>query len=117
MSQTKPFPSSCPACGRPYPRGGRPRTTGMGSQCNHLHGHLQQLAEFTGYSMSEIKEVMKADLPNWPVVERLGHVVHVSEADVDTMVESAAIEWTHRKADELNVILIETSGELPIHAG
>jgi len=68
---------------------------------------LQQLAEFIGFSMSELKEAMKADLPNWPVVERLGHMVHVSEADVDTMVESAAIEWTHVKASELGVGLRE----------
>ena len=99
--------SSCPACGRPYPRGGLPRSTGKGSQCNHLHGHLQQLAEFTGFGMSEIKDVLKADLFEWPMVERMGHLIPMSEADVDTAVESAAIEWTHVKAAELGVVLRE----------
>lgn len=99
--------ASCPCCGRAYPRGGRPRTTGPGSQSNHLHGHLQQICEHTGYTMSEVKEAMKADMPNWPVVERLGHLVHLSEADVDTLVEAEAIEWTHRTAAELEIRLIE----------
>jgi len=98
--------ATCPACGKVFSVY-RARTTGPGSQSAHLHGHLQQLAEFTGFSMSELKEAMKADLPNWPVVERLGHMVHVSEADVDTMVESAAIEWLHVKASELGVALRE----------
>jgi len=84
-----------------------PRSTGKGSQCNHLHGHLQQLAEFTGYGMSEIKDVMKADLFEWPMVERMGHLIPMSEADVDTMVESAAITWCHVKAADLGIILRE----------
>jgi len=57
--------------------------------------------------MSEIKEVMKDDLPGWPHVERFGRMVAVSEADVDTVVEAAAIEWTHVKAAELGVVLRE----------
>jgi hypothetical protein len=98
--------ATCPACGKVFSVY-RARTTGPGSQSNHLHGHLQQIAEHTGFSMSELKDVLKQDLPGWPVVERLGHMVHVSEADVDTMVESAAIEWTHVKAAELGVVLRE----------
>lgn len=85
----------------------RARTTGPGSQSNCLHGFLQQLAEHTGYSMTEIKEVMKEDLPQWPHVERLGRMVAVSEADVDTAVESAAIEWCRVKAVDLGVVLRE----------
>jgi predicted DNA-binding transcriptional regulator AlpA len=68
---------------------------------------LQQLAEHTGYSMSELKEVMKADLSDWPHVERFGRMVAVSEADVDTAVEAAAIEWCHMRAAELGVVLRE----------
>lgn len=103
----KTFPSSCPACGRPYPRAGLPRTTGPGSQCNHLHGHLQQLAEHTGHSMGEIKDAMKADLATWPHEEIFGRMVPVSEADVDTAVEASAIAWTHMRASELGVVLRE----------
>lgn len=57
--------------------------------------------------MSEVKDALKADLADWPHVERFGKMVAVSEADVDTVVESAAIEWTHVKASELGVVLRE----------
>ena len=98
--------ATCPKCGFKFTVY-RARTTGPGSQCNHLHGHLQQLAEFTGYGMSEIKDVMKADLACWPHVERMGRMVAVSEADVDTGVEAQAIEWCHQKSSELGIILRE----------
>jgi hypothetical protein len=101
----------CPRCGFKYDLFDRtvkrPRTTGKGSQSNHLHGHLQQIAEFTGYGMSEVKDVLKADLADWPHVERFGRMVPVSEAELDTLVEAAAIEWTHAKAEELGVVLRE----------
>jgi hypothetical protein len=98
--------AKCPACGKVFSVY-RARTTGPGSQSAHLHGHLQQIAEHAGYSMGEVKEAMKEDLASWPVVERFGHMIHASEADVDTMVESEAVDWTHQKAAFLGIILRE----------
>jgi hypothetical protein len=57
--------------------------------------------------MSELKDVLKADLADWPHVERFGRMVAVSEADLDTAVESAAIGWCHMRAAELGVVLRE----------
>lgn len=97
----------------------RPRTHGPkktnpgdpGFQSNHLHGHLSQLAIHYGYTMQELKEIMKDDVPEWPVEQRrIGHRVKmrpVSEADVSIEVESKAIEWCHMIAGEEGVVLEE----------
>jgi hypothetical protein len=102
----------CPQCGQRLPSlTSRPRTTGPKSQCNHLHGHLQLLAQETGYTMGEMKDVMKEDCPFWPQkVVRVGkrtQTVYASEADVDTETEAAAIEWCHVRAAELGIVLRE----------
>jgi hypothetical protein len=85
----------------------KPRTTGFKSQQAHVHGHLSQIADFLGYYMSEIKEVMKDDLPDWPRKFIMGRTVYMSEADADTVLESKAIEWCHVKAAELGIMLKE----------
>jgi hypothetical protein len=89
----------------------KPRTTGPGSQSAHLHGHLQQLAEYTGYTMGEIKEAMKEDLLDWPshevVLGGRRHRIYSSEADADTVLESKAVEWTHVRAAEMGITLVE----------
>lgn len=100
----------CTVCGQVI-RNARPRTTGPRSQSAHLHGHLQVIAAETGYTMGEMKQVMKEDMPTWPTkaVRFRGreYVVAVSEADVDTETESAAIEWCHQQACELGIVLRE----------
>jgi hypothetical protein len=89
----------------------KPRTTGPKSQQAHLHGHLQQIADYCGYYMSEIKEAMKEDISDWPRkiidVGDTRRTIYMSEADADTVLESKAIEWTHVKASELGIILYE----------
>lgn len=89
----------------------KPRTFGPGSQSAHLHGHLQQLAVHFGYTLGEMKDVMKDDVAEWPREERkLGKrrvLRPVSEADVSTAVESRAIEWTHMIAGEEGLVLVE----------
>ena len=91
----------------------KPRTTGPRSQSAHLHGHLQSLALFTGYSMEEVKAVMKRDMPEWPVnIVKIGKVTHYdygSEADADTVLEAKAIEWCHMRAAEINCPLVEAA--------
>ena len=85
----------------------KPRTTGPKSQQAHLHGHLSQIADYTGFYLSEIKEVMKEDIPEWPRKIIMGRTVYMSEADADTILESKAIEWCHVKAAFLGIILKE----------
>jgi hypothetical protein len=97
----------------------RPRTAGPkkmnpddpGFQSNHLHGHLAQLASHFGYTKQEMKEIMKDDVPEWPMEERkIGKRVKLrptSEADVSVEVESKAIEWCHMIAGEEGIELRE----------
>jgi hypothetical protein len=89
----------------------KPRTTGPKSQCAHLHGHLQTIAQYTGHSMGEIKYIMKADCNTWPYktisIGGKWADIPVSESEVDTVVESAAIEWCHVTAAEIGCTLIE----------
>jgi hypothetical protein len=88
-----------------------------GYQSNHLHGHLSQLAIHFSYTMGEMKEIMKDDVPEWPVEPRtIGKRVKirpVSEANVSVEVESKAIEWCHMIAGEEGITLKEGRSETP----
>jgi hypothetical protein len=100
----------CAVCGQPI-RDKRPRSTGRYSQSNHLHGHLQQLAEHCGYHLNEMKAVMKEAVTEWPR-KRVSfggktYNVPISEAEASVVEESAAIEWCHHMAAELQVVLRE----------
>lgn len=101
---------TCPRCGYEL-TANKPRSTGKHSQSAHLHGHLRQIADYCGYHLSEIKDVLKEDLSSWPTrTVRIGQTtqdVPISEADASTVVESAAIEWCHQRAAELGIPLIE----------
>ena len=89
----------------------KPRTTGWKSQNHHLFGHVRQLCDHTGYTMSEMLQVVKEDTPSWPVVEKVirgkKRLLHVSEADISVEVASEAIEICHRFAAENGWILYE----------
>lgn len=104
----------CPFCSRQWNHidTTRPRSTGPHSQCAHLHGHLQQLAQHCGYSLGEMKDVLKADCPFWPhreikVGKSIPRMVPISETDMNSADEAQAIEWCHMRADELGVTLRE----------
>ena len=58
--------------------------------------------------MQEIKAVMKEDLPEWTHHLVMGKMVPISEADATTVIESAAIEWCHRRAAEMGIVLRES---------
>jgi hypothetical protein len=78
-------------------------------QSNMLHGFLSQLAIHFGYTIGEMKEIMKDDVPEWPVEKRrIGKRVRlrpVSEADVSTAVEAKAIDWCIMIAGEEEFVL------------
>jgi hypothetical protein len=63
--------------------------------------------------MNEIKEVMKADCPGWEWEEvRVGKTAKmrpISESRATPAMEAAAIDWTHMRAAELGIILVEES--------
>ena len=91
----------------------RPRTTGWKSQNHHLRGHVRQLCDYTGYTMSEMMQLIKEDTPSWPVTYKdfrgEKRMVHVSEADISVEVASEAIEICHLYAAENGCKLRETS--------
>jgi hypothetical protein len=72
----------------------RPRSFGpkkqkpcdLGYQSNHLHGHLSQLAIHFSYTMGEMKEIMKDDVPEWPTEPRtIGKRVKVRPVSESTV--------------------------------
>jgi len=83
------------------------RSTGKGSQCNHLHGHIQQIARETYHDMSEIKNYIKLECAEWPYHEVLGKMMPKSESELSSEQENAAIEFCHRLAAEQGIRLIE----------
>jgi len=91
----------------------RPRTTGWKSQNHHLRGHVRQLCGYTGFTMSEMMQIVKEDTPSWPVEfkEFRGkrRMIHASEADISIETASEAIEICHRIAFDNELILRESS--------
>lgn len=95
----------------------RPRSTGWKSQNHHLRGHVRQLCDYTGYTMSEMMQVVKEDTPTWPVEYKVirgkRRMLHVSEADISVEVASEAIEICHRFAGENGWTLYEGGDNEP----
>jgi len=91
----------------------RPRTTGWKSQNHHLRGHARQLCGYTGFTMSEMLQIVKEDTPSWPVEfkEFRGkrRMIHASEADISIETASEAIEICHRIAFDNEWILRESA--------
>ena len=85
----------------------KPRSTGAKSQSNHLHGHIQQIAAETYHTMSEIKDYIKTECPNWPSEEVLGKLKPKSESKLSMEQEALVIEWVHALAYEQNIRLVE----------
>lgn len=110
-------PVLCALVGRPFrltvSRWYRKRSTGPGSACNHLHGHLTQLGRYLGYHMEDMKALMKADCIDWPrkqvKVGGRAAMVPISESEATTVAEAAGIEWTHMRAAEVGCQLVEDS--------
>jgi hypothetical protein len=82
-------------------------STGRWSQCAHLHGHLQQLAQLTGNGLKKMKKDMKEDCPWWPHEEVNGKMVPISTKEITPAVASKAIEWCHQFAAEYGFHLKE----------
>lgn len=91
----------------------QPRTTGWKSQNHHLRGHVRQLCGYTGFTMTEMMQIVKEDTPSWPVdfKEFRGkrRAVYASEADISMETASDAIEICHRIAVDNEWILKESS--------
>ena len=99
----------------------RHRTTGAGSQGNHLNGHIQQICEVTGNDFNDVKKYVKQmAIPmgypmlmrrGIPVYDLWGQPVGISEKDCDTVQCGYLIDCSHRLAAELGIILKENESE------
>lgn len=90
----------------------KPRTTGKGSQCNHLNGHVRQLCMQTGYDFDVMKEFVKrkAIKRGWPMdTAPDGEAYPRSETKVSSQEINAGIEECHQLAAELDIPLREES--------
>lgn len=91
-----------------------PRTM---AQCRHVNSHVQQLAEFSGYSFQEMKELVKEEAMasgypieyenGKPVKNCFGRDKGISEANATKEQASMLIEACHRLAAEMGVVLRE----------
>lgn len=97
------------------------RTTGLGSQGNHLNGHIQQICEYTGNDFDDVKKYVKqmAIPMGYPILQKHGHPAYdlwgqplgISERDCDTRQCGLLIDCVHRLASELGILLRENESE------
>lgn len=88
----------------------RPRTTGKRSQNTHIHGHAQQIAEYTGdYVEDVINEAKRrAVASGYPTrANSFGHIVPISEREASTLEAGMVIDELHHIASDLDVKLKE----------
>ena len=88
----------------------RPRTTGKNGQCNHVHGHIQQIARETDNDFEVVKYCVKmiaVEKFGYPSKKVDGHVIPQPEHLASTEEESWLIEAAHILAADLGIILQE----------
>lgn len=88
----------------------RPRTTGWRSQNTHIHGHAQQIAEYTGdYKEDVISEAKRRAVSlGYPTRENsFGDIVPESEREASTVEAGLLIEELHHIASDMGIALKE----------
>jgi len=88
----------------------RPRTTGYRSCNSHIHGHAQQIGEFTGdYKEDVIVEAKRrAVTRGYPTRQNsFGYIVPISEKDASTVEANMIIEELHMIASDIDLELKE----------
>jgi hypothetical protein len=83
------------------------RSTGKGSQCNHINGHCQTIAAKLGYHLDTVKYTMKlgAVAMGYPYdtdITAENTVIPWSEARIDTTEASYLIDYIHWWVDDWN---------------
>lgn len=91
----------------PYPA----RTTGRGSQNSHIWGHIQQIAEYTGYEIDDVEDMAKRKAVSMGYPYRTnsitGEIVPYSMKDINTQEAGYLIDVLHQWAAELEITLDE----------
>ena len=89
----------------------KPRSTGRGSQNSHIWGHIQQIANFTGYDIDDVEEYakIKAVALGYPYKTNplTGEIRPASMKTINTVEAGYLIDVLHRLAAELEINLDE----------
>lgn len=88
----------------------RPRTTGYRSQNSHIHGHAQQIADYTGDYIEDViaEAKRRACAHGYPTrVNSFGVVVPISERDATTADAAMLIDELHHIASDIDLTLKE----------
>lgn len=106
--------AKCPQCGFKYDlfdeTGGAPRTTGPGSQWNHICGHARQIGAEQGETWREvlIETCLMAATKGYPIkTGKWGHVIPKDYKLMNMAEASWVIEQLHENAAFLGVVLKE----------
>lgn len=87
------------------------RSTGRGSQNSHIWGHIQQIANFTGYDIDDVEDYakLKAVALGYPYKTNplTGEIKPASMKTINTIEAGYLIETLHRLASELEIELDE----------
>jgi hypothetical protein len=108
---------TCPRCKFTYPlRGakGNPRTTGRGSQWNHIVGHAVQIGNEQGLTWRQalIETLERAMSKGYPYnTSKWGTVIPKDYKEMTMAEAGVVIEQQHEDAAFLNVVLIEEKWE------
>ena len=89
----------------------RPRSTCVHGQNRHIHGHLQQIAEYTGYELDDIKDYVKnrALRRGYPTRQNplTGEIKAMPTKYANTVEANYIIDELHQLAAELEIELDE----------
>jgi hypothetical protein len=106
--------TTCPRCHFKYDlfdhTGGIPRTTGRGSQWNHIVGHCCQIGEEMGQTWREtlIETCLMAATKGYPVkTGKWGNVIPKDYKLMNMAEANVVIKQLHENADFLNLALRE----------
>lgn len=109
---------TCPRCGFKYDlfdhTGGIPRTTGRGSQWNHIVGHCTQIGAEVGQTWREtlIEACLGAATKGYPTkTGRWGHVIPKDYKLMNMTEANMVITQLHENADFIGMDLVETKWE------
>lgn len=89
----------------------KPRTTSVHGQNRHIHGHLQDIADYTGYELEDIKDYIKqrAVRRGYPTKQNplTGEIKPIPSRFANTVEASYLIEELHQLAAEMDIPLNE----------
>lgn len=89
----------------------RARSTGKESQNAHIWGHIQQIANYTGYDVQDVEDYIKLKAIkrgySYKINKLTGEIRPASMTTINTVEAGYLIEELHQLASELEIVLEE----------